>query len=500
MKSRDRRWQNLKILVFFCAAISMNVFAQTNTFFKTYDEGYIRKILLTHTGEFIIAGGTYLPTPGNPEALYVAKIDQNGDTIWTKKYGLMNGNETVHSNFWGNDIIDSDNNNFLICGGAMQALTHGGTNDVLFTKINQQGDTLFWHVFDFNSPSDYANAIVDNGMGETILAGSTGDSGLVLKLNENGFIDFLKKISLGITEGGGTSFTNITKNVNNELYFGGKLTTITPALYVSSKFFVLKTNNNIDSLWLMKFGLDSVEVSPNSLILTKDNNLIFSGYVYDIYTPYIAYIAKLTQQGEIIWEKNFDFIIKKIVETEDSSLVLLSLDYNDHSSFSLLKTDRHGNKIWQQKIFLINAEQVDANSLVLANDNGIVIAGSVSYSGGNPRMFLLKTDPNGIFVVVDEPVNSPPEEFLITQNFPNPFNPSTTIQYSLPSEGKVIISIYNILGSSVATLINEEKSAGCYNVTWNGKDNFDNDVTSGVYFYIIKFSNKSISRKMVLMR
>lgn len=61
--------------------------------------------------------------------------------------------------------------------------------------------------------------------------------------------------------------------------------------------------------------------------------------------------------------------------------------------------------------------------------------------------------------------------FILQQNFPNPFNPSTTIKYSIPAPGKVSLIVYNIFGQHVRTLVNDQKDIGNYDVTWDGKDN-----------------------------
>ena len=76
-----------------------------------------------------------------------------------------------------------------------------------------------------------------------------------------------------------------------------------------------------------------------------------------------------------------------------------------------------------------------------------------------------------------------PTVFALSQNYPNPFNPTTQIKYDLPEQATVVLNIYNVLGQEVATLANAEQSAGFYTVTWDGKNNFGNQVSSGVYFY-----------------
>lgn len=86
------------------------------------------------------------------------------------------------------------------------------------------------------------------------------------------------------------------------------------------------------------------------------------------------------------------------------------------------------------------------------------------------------------------------------QNYPNPFNPETQIRYSLPEEGDVKITVYNIKGQKVKTLVNEHKNMGHHNVTWKGKNANGNKVGSGVYFYKVKTKNKTLVNKMLLMK
>jgi hypothetical protein len=85
--------------------------------------------------------------------------------------------------------------------------------------------------------------------------------------------------------------------------------------------------------------------------------------------------------------------------------------------------------------------------------------------------------------------------FSIKQNFPNPFNPNTVISYQLPVIGFVTLKVYDILGREVATLVNEEKPAGSYELQFDGSR-----LTSGIYFYQLKSGNYSETKKMILIR
>lgn len=88
-----------------------------------------------------------------------------------------------------------------------------------------------------------------------------------------------------------------------------------------------------------------------------------------------------------------------------------------------------------------------------------------------------------------------PDKFELEQNYPNPFNPSTTISFTIPKEGKVALYIYNILGEKVTTLVDEFLLKGNYKYNFNAS-NF----ASGVYIYSLRYNNKIISKKMVLLK
>jgi len=93
-----------------------------------------------------------------------------------------------------------------------------------------------------------------------------------------------------------------------------------------------------------------------------------------------------------------------------------------------------------------------------------------------------------------------PTQFNLKPNYPNPFNPSTGIQYDLPKATHVKIEIYNTLGQRVRTLVNKNKTAGSYQVIWDGDNDNGEPVPSGIYFYIMNTSEFKQSRKMLLVR
>lgn len=101
--------------------------------------------------------------------------------------------------------------------------------------------------------------------------------------------------------------------------------------------------------------------------------------------------------------------------------------------------------------------------------------------------------PQGTSGTDDEII--PPEAFTLLQNYPNPFNPSTSISYTIPVYSKVTLKIFDLLGKEIEMLIDEEKAAGRYEVTWNAAD-----LPSGVYFYRLQAGSFAETKKMILMK
>ena len=135
--------------------------------------------------------------------------------------------------------------------------------------------------------------------------------------------------------------------------------------------------------------------------------------------------------------------------------------------------------------------------------SGEVISGNLSeleqFSTTMPRfsskVYLLADSILVVSVDDAKDKNNVPDKFELSQNFPNPFNPITTISFSIPSEGKVELLVYDILGREIQTLVNEIKTPGQYEIIFDGKD-----LSTGVYFYRLNFDGYSSVKKMLIIK
>jgi hypothetical protein len=140
------------------------------------------------------------------------------------------------------------------------------------------------------------------------------------------------------------------------------------------------------------------------------------------------------------------------------------------------------------KLFFLNGTEVDENAIrkeIIGNDF-IIYPQHFSHLAAG-----IITGTTDVQLLSDELPNS----FELSQNYPNPFNPTTTVNFALPTSGYTKLVVYNALGESMKTLLNEYKSAGSYSIDFNALD-----LPSGLYFYTLTSGNFTQTKKMILMK
>ncbi|HOH47110.1 MAG TPA: FlgD immunoglobulin-like domain containing protein, partial [Candidatus Cloacimonadota bacterium] len=96
--------------------------------------------------------------------------------------------------------------------------------------------------------------------------------------------------------------------------------------------------------------------------------------------------------------------------------------------------------------------------------------------------------------------STPEVQTELVGNYPNPFNPETTIRFSLQNAGTVSLNVYNARGQLVRSLVNNQMASGAHSVVWNGLDDSGRGVSSGIYYYRMQAGNFNQTRKMVLVK
>ena len=178
---------------------------------------------------------------------------------------------------------------------------------------------------------------------------------------------------------------------------------------------------------------------------------------------------------------NFDFGISgggELLMLLDNNLNIIdSLTYDDQEPWPT-QADGHGPTL----------------SLLNPNlENSLPQSWAPSIGYGTPGKI------NDVFVSVDEKNTLPPTDYSLMQNYPNPFNPSTMIRFSLPKNSYVSLKVFDVIGNEVASLVNEEKTAGNYEIEFSSIKN-RKSISSGVYLYQLRANDFIQTKKMILIK
>ena len=232
-------------------------------------------------------------------------------------------------------------------------------------------------------------------------------------------------------------------------------------------------------------GPETVSLSFTTPALTETANLqlvlSFTGTSFNIDNIYFDDILL-----------NYSIPVELTSFTASASGISVNLKWNtatelNNSGFEVQR--KSSNSDWTNIGFVAGFGTTTEPKTYLFNDSKV--------NTGNVVYRLKQIDFDGTFKYSDE-INvevSAPVKYSLDQNYPNPFNPSTSIKYSIANDGFVNVSIFNLLGEKVVTLVNTNMQAGSYEVNFNASQ-----LTSGVYFYSIEAGSFKAVRKMLLMK
>jgi hypothetical protein len=155
---------------------------------------------------------------------------------------------------------------------------------------------------------------------------------------------------------------------------------------------------------------------------------------------------------------------------------------NSNSGASVVPGDHANSLLWQR---VNNGSMPPQNNPDLSADQINLIAQWID---------------QGASLQLSEEINISPQEYTLHQNYPNPFNPNTSMNFDLPKDGLVNITIYDMMGRVVKTLVNGSQTAGFKSIRWNATNDRNEPVSAGLYIYTIQAGDFRQTRKMVLLK
>jgi len=319
------------------------------------------------------------------------------------------------------------------------------------------------------------NNIVHNVRSDTgynsvgiLLAGSSNDLGSNNQVYNNMIYDIQSTSTQTNSRVAGIQIWNQTnpKIFYNSVYLSGTGNGANPsgsaAFYISS-------------------GCTNVNAKNNIFVNTRDESPYWASSIYD-YTA-----SNLTSDyNDLYYEPN-----------QYNALVRIgSTNYNTLADWQATGQDL--NSVTEMPNFVDPYLHIDDTIQTNIDSGATPIAGISADFDGDTRNAITPDigadEFDGIFVGVEDEI-SLPTEFLLLQNYPNPFNPNTKIKYLVPQTSNIVIKVFDILGSEIETLVNEEKPAGTYEITW-----YAENLPSGVYFYQLKAGDFIQTKKMILLK
>ena len=197
-------------------------------------------------------------------------------------------------------------------------------------------------------------------------------------------------------------------------------------------------------------------------------------------------LFQLKKNNKALWNGAAGGQLQRVLTTNNPAIFAFVRQKDECKVFAVFNlTNQEQTITLQSTLYPGNYRNVFTDDSVTFSENAVITLPAWGY-----KVYEIGS---GISEVYDEKYI--PNEYNLLQNYPNPFNPTTNIQYSLREAGFVTIKIFDILGREIATLVNEEKSAGIYVI------NFDSSIIpSGIYFYQIQSGNFIETKKMVLSK
>ena len=480
--------------------------------------------------------GSFVLTCNGYWDLFVAKIDSSGNWLWA-----IQPDES--SRVDGLRITIDDSGNIYIVGFFQELLTFGsdslisnGDSDAFIVKIDANGNWIWANSYG-GSEWDGINDVTIDDSGSIYINGSfedplTSNRFIITKLDSDG--NWL----LGIPENENRAGNGIAIDNSGNIYLTGTFSeTVTFGSYSLTSYgetdlFVVMMNANGNCQWAVQAG-GSYYDSGRGITSDNTGNIYVIGRFIEEATFgsnyiegngfYNAFVAKIDANGNWQWVMQPDgsdnLVHPNRISTDNTGNIYITGSFvgivtygsdtlicNGENDIFVAKMDANGNWIWGVQAGGCNSDT--GKDVTIDNTGDIYITGfftitatfgSYPITGSlitNAFVAKLSCDINSS----DEIMNIPVSQYL--SNYPNPFNPETTISYVLlVNVENAVVEIFNVKGERVRELKIINDKCKINSVTWNGTDNYQNQVSSGVYLYRIKSDDfVTGTKKMLLLK
>jgi len=507
---------------------------------------YVTDMAIDKSGNIFLTG--YVHVNDTDQNFVTIKYNTQGGEQWVRYYDGPDHREVKPV-----AIAVDDSGNVFVTG---YSYSYSEFDDILIIRYNENGDSIWTRKFlGIGHVSDRPNAMALDKNGNVIISGSAvginSMDALTMKYNSNGNFEWSRYFD-GITNGYDVSY-GLAVDKNNIIYIIGGVT--------GKGGIIIKYDSAGNQFLPIVFPT----FAPNKKILLDDSINIFLGFdsYGGISIRYDIGVAKVDATGTVIWTRTYhksstnnnDYINDMCLDRFGNVTVTgVSGDSGELSwDIATIKYNNNGDTLWINRYNPAHNSN-DVPSAIVSDKYGNTYLTGASDSGLFAKMITIKYSPAGVRdwiayynnsnpftwhsgakIIADTSGSlyvsgrsqnnigdvdivtikysaltnlstapgSVPNQFRLYQNYSNPFNPVTHLEFWIPDLGFVSLKVYDLLGKEVKTLVNEIKPAGIYSVEFDGSD-----LPSGIYYYklVVSLSNPIESgnftqvRKMILVK
>jgi len=469
---------------------------------KFYDSpvnygGELKDMALDNFGNIIVTGNS---AGTNYDDYATIKYDSDGNVIWAKRIDKGDHDQSLK--------VDIDDiGNVYVTGVSWRIYE---SHNFLTVKYNSNGDTVWTHTFVGNEDaSDIPRAIAVDSQGNVFVGGETDWRW--------GTPDF---VTIKYYPSGGTAWiAQYNGSQNNYDYFRAMALDREDNIYVTGEFYssgttdldivIIKYDNITgDTIWVKKYkGAGNGDDTVRDITIDSLGNIYLTGSTFVSGTGYDFLTMKYNPSGELQWVKtyfersNYEDHANAISLDKFGNVYVTgrSYGYYNDNEYATIKYDNDGNEEWVKRYrgVLSNLFFSYANDICVDNAGNVYVTGSsqgINTLGDFATIKYIQTASD-----IDN--NSPdvPKTFQLLQNFPNPFNPRTKISWQSPVSSWQTLKVFDVLGNEIATLVNEEKPAGSFEVEFQSAVG-SHQLASGIYFYQLKAGDYFETKKMMYLK
>ena len=457
------------------------------------------------TGTINLGGGNLVSGGGND--IVVGKFDGNGVHLWSRSFGSTgtDAGVDVKMDAAGNLVVTGQFSQTVDFGGG--PLTSAGSLDVVLAKYGPTGTHIWSERFGGSGP-DQPGSIAIDGPGNVYFTGifygttsfggaplvSAGQQDVVLaKYDANGVHQWSERFGGPAGDIGQTIVVDAAGNValagyfESNANFGGGLLVNHSG---DQDIVIAKYDTNGAHLWSESFG-DTLTDNANSIALAGPGSVVVTGEIEGtvdfgggnlVSDQHDVFLAKFSDQVAV------PVLISRFNAVARERGIELAWSFSSDepvSGFTLYRSGGTGQPV------IITSGDARSRSYL---DTSAAPGGTYHYE------VVIRTAGGGEFRSTRVTATMPRADTTLEQNVPNPFNPETTIRFSLPAGERVALAVYSADGALVRTLVDGIQPAGSHDVTWDGRDASGRAVSSGVYFYRMAAGKFTETRKMVLLK